>query len=184
MNKPLLLIITGSPASGKTTLAHILAERLQCPLISRDSIKAGLVRTVAAHSAELGRSADWQVYETFFAAIALHLTNHISVMAEAAFQDTLWKHKLNELADKARIKIIICQTHPDILKQRFTERVTRNPDRETYHGDRSLMQSEERFAALFDPYQAVQMQVPTLVVDTTDSYSPSIETLIRFIDTN
>jgi len=37
--KPPLVIVSGAPASGKTTLALLLAERLPLPLLSKDRLR-------------------------------------------------------------------------------------------------------------------------------------------------
>ncbi len=46
ISKPMLIVVTGRPGSGKTTLAHKLAREIWCPVISRDEIKEGLVNTL------------------------------------------------------------------------------------------------------------------------------------------
>ena len=45
MPKPLLIVVTGRPGAGKTTLAARLSEEWCLPLVSRDRIKEGLVHT-------------------------------------------------------------------------------------------------------------------------------------------
>jgi len=48
-SKARLIVVTGRPGSGKTTLAHTLAKAIHCPLISRDEIKEGLVNTTGTY---------------------------------------------------------------------------------------------------------------------------------------
>src|SRR5262245_30663584 len=98
MNKPQLLIVTGRPASGKTTLAHTLAREIKCPLISRDEFKEGYIHTLGTTHNELGDSAAWHIYEAFFETIDLLIGKNISIVVEAAFQDHLWKQGLDNLA--------------------------------------------------------------------------------------
>ncbi|NQZ00734.1 MAG: hypothetical protein HRT45_08705 [Bdellovibrionales bacterium] len=43
MKRPRLVVITGSPASGKITLSTKLSQELCLPLIARDPLKGGLV---------------------------------------------------------------------------------------------------------------------------------------------
>jgi predicted kinase len=42
MDKPLLVVVTGPPAAGKTTVARRIAARVHLPLIAKDSIKEAL----------------------------------------------------------------------------------------------------------------------------------------------
>ena len=42
MAAPLVVVVTGPPAAGKTTVARELACRLRLPLIAKDTIKEAL----------------------------------------------------------------------------------------------------------------------------------------------
>ena len=182
MNKPLLIVVTGSPASGKTTLAYILAGKINCPLISRDELKQGLINTLNVAHTQLDKSVDLHVYDTFFETINLLISKQISIIVEAAFQDKLWKPKLLDLSDKAEIKIVICKTNLDLIQNRFANRLSNNSDRERYHGDQLVSASKEQFAALTENYKPVNVNAPTLQVDTTENYNLSIEEIINFIN--
>jgi tRNA A37 N6-isopentenylltransferase MiaA len=46
VNVPVLVVVTGMPAAGKTTLAHNLSRRLSLPLIERDRIKVRFYETL------------------------------------------------------------------------------------------------------------------------------------------
>jgi predicted kinase len=179
MKKPLLVVVTGSPATGKSTLAHILAHKINCPLLSRDELKEGLINTLGISHSQLSTPVDLQIYETFFETIELLLSKGISLVIEAAFQDKLWRPKLLKLVQTATIKIIICKTNLELVKTRFANRLSDNPDREKFHGDQSL--SAEQIAALIDHYKPVNMDVATLEVDTSQDYDPDLEAIVNFI---
>lgn len=181
MNKPLLIVVTGSPASGKTTLAHILAGKINCPVISRDEFKEGYINTLNLSHAESDSSVDLHVYNTFFEAIDLLISKGISIIIEAAFQDKLWRPKLLSLSDKAALKIIICKTNTDLISFRFANRLSNDPGREKFHGDRSISLSKEKFTMLIENYKPVTIDASTLQVNTTESYDPNIEEIINFI---
>ena len=181
MNKPLLVVVTGSPASGKTTLVHILGHKIHCPILSRDEIKEGYINTLNLAHNQLDTSADMHVYDTFFEAIELLISKGISIIIEAAFQDKLWRPRLLNLLSKAAVRIIICKTNPDLVKGRFINRLSINPNRGKYYGDQSLSLSPERFSSLVENYVPVNVDAPTLQVDTTDNYNPAIDEIINFI---
>ena len=176
MNKPLLLVITGQPASGKSTLAHLLSKELKCPLISRDELKEGYINTLGAHHNSADNQSALHIYNTFFEVINLLISKGISIIIEAAFQDKLWKPQLSNLANKAEIKIIICNTPS--AKKRSINRLQSDPSRDKFHGDNSV---KERGGLLTDSYDPVRINAPTLEVDTTENYNPDIEEIIRFI---
>lgn len=180
MHKPLLLIVTGSPASGKTTLAHKLSAEIHCPLISRDELKEGLVNTWGPTPLPEGKSSDITVYDTFFETIRLWTSKGISLIAEAAFQDKLWRPQLLPLLDQADLRIILCSADHELLKKRFIHRLKSNPAREKYHGDPSARLSEE-LAQMIEHYHPPMLDVPLLAVNTTENYHPTLEQIIRFI---
>jgi predicted kinase len=82
---PLLVVITGLPSSGKTTVAEGLAVRLRLPLIAKDDIKESLYESLGAGdmaaSARLGVAA----YGLIFALARTVLASGVSHIAEANF---------------------------------------------------------------------------------------------------
>lgn len=71
MNKPLLIVVTGRPGSGKTTLAHALAKEVHCPAFCRDEFKEGFVNTMNGNHDAMGNEVNWEIYETFFQVVEL-----------------------------------------------------------------------------------------------------------------
>jgi predicted kinase len=178
MNKPLLIVVTGRPASGKSTLAHILAKEIKCPLLSRDELKEGYLNTLGLQHAELDHAAAWYIYHAFFEVIGVLLSKGISLIVEAAFQDQLWKPQLSMLRDKAEIKVILCELSPALATARFEARLLNDPDRDRFHGDAQVREKGGLYTAGYEP---VAIDVPTLKVDTTQQYDPAIRQIIAFV---
>lgn len=177
MKKPLLIIITGRPASGKTSLAGLLAAEINCPLISRDALKEGYINTIGLHHYQLHAEVNRDIYETFFEVINLLISKKISVIAEAAFQHQLWEPKLKNLFNKAEVRIIICSISLELAKERFGKRILDEPEREKFHGDATNKDT----VLLTEKYETIHVAAPTLEVDTTNNYKPNIEQIIEFI---
>jgi predicted kinase len=170
---PLLLVVTGRPGSGKTTLAHALAKAIRGPAIVRDEIKEGLVNTTA----QTGQPRDdiqRLAYDAFFDTIRLLVDRRITLVAEAAFQHKLWEPKLQPLRQIARIRIIVCQIDPKLARQRHIERGLADPKRQRFHDDLAM---QELPIGEYDP---PHLDVPTLRVDTTNAYLPEFQQIVEF----
>jgi predicted kinase len=173
MKKPLLVVITGRPGSGKTTLAHTLAKKIGCPAICRDEIKEGFVNTTQSSHAALGQDVNQDIYSIFFEILDFLLTKQISLVTEAAFQHQLWAAPLEELAQISQIKIIICTVDPHLARSRFVQRGLADPNRLRFHGDGGIHSAPE--------YDPPLLPMPTMEVNTSDGYHPSWNDIESFV---
>lgn len=172
MNRPMLIVVTGRPGSGKTTLAGKLGAAAHLPVISRDEIKEGYVRTMGLPHDEL---PDGNLIATnqFFSTVEGLLRGGVSLIAEAAFQHKLWSARLEPILEIARVVMVVCQPGDDrTAYERYLCRREQEPMRRYFHGDSGDRQSEP------PPYDPPHMDVETLCVDTTDGYVPDIEALL------
>ncbi len=51
----MFLVVTGPPASGKSTLSALLADEMQLPRLAKDTIKRGLLNVFPAEDVEASR---------------------------------------------------------------------------------------------------------------------------------
>lgn len=178
--KPMLIVVTGRPGSGKTTLAHALAREIRCPAICRDEIKEGLVNTTG----DAGSGADSiarHIYETFFETIAMLLDRRVTLVAEAAFQHKLWAPKLEPMLEKTRVRIVVCDIDPKLARSRHVARGLADPSRERFHGDPAVTAARQGVELPIEPYDPPHLDVPTLRVDTSGEYAPSLAEIARFV---
>ena len=171
MAKPLLIVVSGPPGSGKTTLAKLLAAEIHCPLLCRDELKEGYVHTHGSADSATNRT----VYEAFFAAIELLLNQQISLIAEAAFRHHVWAPRLEALQARAQLRLVVCQVDPALAQQRRRERQQTNPDWHRFHGD-----TDARLDNASQIYQPPELSVPTLHVTTTSGYEPALADIVSF----
>jgi hypothetical protein len=101
---PTLVIVSGPPGSGKTTLAHKLAAALGCPAISRDEIKQGMAHAVPGFAPAPGDELTQRTLPVFFAVLDLLLRAGVTTVAEAAFQDHVWRPRLGIVRHMAEVE--------------------------------------------------------------------------------
>ncbi len=176
---PRLIVVTGRPGAGKSTLAHALAAAVRCPAICRDEIKEGLINTLGSDPA-VGDDIARQAYHVFFDTVADLLRRRVTLVAEAAFQHKLWAPKLQPLRDLAQLRVIVCDVTADLAHSRRLDRGRADPDRARFHPDplvQAIVTGGSEPPANYDP---PRLDVPTLTVDTSDGYEPPIADLVAF----
>lgn len=85
MGSPLLVVVTGMPSSGKTTVAEGLAHQLRLPLIAKDEIKESLYESLGADDAASSGRLGVAAYALIFAFARTMLESGVSVIVEANF---------------------------------------------------------------------------------------------------
>ncbi|HEY0949443.1 AAA family ATPase [Nocardioides sp.] len=111
------IVVTGPPASGKSTLATALAGALGLPLLAKDTIKAGLVGALGADDVEesrrLGRAA-------VRAMLATARENGRGVL------DSVWVDRRRAIEDLAALPgpvvEVFCRCPREVLEERYAER--------------------------------------------------------------
>lgn len=182
MHKPTLVIVTGRPGSGKTTLSKELGKLLCFPVVSRDEIKEGYVNTFNVSHDKLPEDTNRIASAVFFKNVELLLTSQVSVIAEAAFQHSVWEPEITKFEDYAAVFVIICEIDAEIAARRHLERGLSDPKRGFFHGDKRVTHFKETGAVLPPaPYEPPVFAVSTLKVSTLNGYDPELEEIRKQI---
>ncbi|WP_029902534.1 AAA family ATPase [Nocardia brasiliensis] len=175
MSLPTLVVVSGPPGVGKTTLAHGLARRLGCPAVCRDEIKEGMVHATPGFVAGVDNSLDLRTLSVFFETLELLVRAGVTTVAEAAFQDRLWRPGLTPLLGLAQVRVVHCVAAPEVAAERIRQRRNENRLRRAHSAPGSAV-------PVGRPFDRVALDVPCLEVDTAAGYDPSLDEVLAFVN--
>ena len=179
---PTLVVVTGPPGSGKTSLAHAIAAELPCPAVCRDELKEGMVHALGgAFDPAPGDPLTQRTLPVFFDVLRLLLSAEASVVAEAAFQDRLWRSGLEPISELAQLRIVQCHVDADVAHERIAGRSAARLGVSAHVVDppeKELAEWKRAFAA----FERLSLPAPSLDVDTTAGYAPELPAIVSFVN--
>jgi predicted kinase len=134
MDTPLLVVVTGPPAAGKSTLARPLADRLGLPLLTKDAVKESLHDSLGDGDLAWSRRLGVATFDVLFVVLGELLGAGVSVVAEANFNRADAFARL----PPARVVQVHVSAPPDVLAERFRDRGERHPVHKDTHLDAEI----------------------------------------------
>ncbi|WP_153505971.1 AAA family ATPase [Cumulibacter manganitolerans] len=178
-DKPLLLVVNGPPASGKTTLGEKVAEALAIPIISKDAIKEELYDSIGAVARKVTRHLGETSMRLMYLTARKTLESGNAIVIEANFNHGISEADIGRLIPLCEPLQLHCAAPPEELVDRYEDRDDdgdRHPVHEGADGADEL--KDELDDGLYEP---LDLDVPTLEVDTSDGYRPGIEQIVEWI---
>jgi predicted kinase len=181
-SRPALILVSGMPASGKSTLAKELAAELRVPLFIKDDLKeilfdAGGYAEETMDEATSDRFGSQSMAMLYYNAQRL-LDAGVSVLLEANFQADLAEEQIEPFLTMADVRQVYCQLPLELIKERFQERQNRDERHPVHAGIDDVDQLARDLER--KNYGPIELDIPTLIVDTSYGFDPPIDEIVRF----
>lgn len=157
---PLLVVVSGVPGGGKTTLAQRLAGELRLPHLNRDLVRDGIWTTDGINAG----AATWDIW---MAAVKLYLNHRVSLVVDQTMyrgmSDVTIARGLAPIALLVNVHVAAANA-----RERFESRIARD-----IRGAPYLEQALAKFDEILDQVaRPMDFGGAHLLVDTTDPTFP------------
>ena len=167
MNNPVLVMISGAPATGKTHLARLLAGSLHVVVFQKDAIKETLFDTLGEDDREWSRMLGTAAFALLRHVAESHLKARRSVLVESNFQrryEGTWVADMRKRYG-ARVLELYCHADMETLLSRVARRAGTD-ERHSGHGPGDVSVRELRES--YQHYGPVTDGAEVVLIDTTD----------------
>lgn len=172
---PSIMIVTGYPCAGKTTIARRLAEAINYPLLTKDDVKERLFDALGCGDRAWSDQLSTATYSILFYVLESQVEAGQSVIVEANFRPQSHSDRFARLQRDHDVKLvqIHVSANADTIEQRLHRRTARK-NRHPGHLDDALEEElpDKISEGRYDP---LEIESECIEVDTSDS---SVETTL------
>jgi predicted kinase len=165
---PLLVIVSGAPATGKTTLGRQIAETFRLPFFHKDGIKEILFETLGWQDREWSKKLGLSSIYILYYLVEAQLRAGRSCVVESNFATELATQEFLALKLKYPFNSfqIICVSDPQIIAHRYRTRAESH-ERHSGHVDHVLADELDASALIFK-HGPMALGGQVIIVNTSD----------------
>jgi predicted kinase len=172
-----ILVIAGPPASGKSTIAGDLAQRLALPLIDKDGIKEILFESLGIGDRAWSQRLGGATYALMFHTLGRQLAAGRPCVVEGTFTSDIANRRFAEVCGQWPFVAlqIFCTAPEEVLVARYA---TRAPGRHPGHVDAAIV---DELSAQVGGGRWAPLDIPgrMMTVDTRDFGAVDIDAIVR-----
>ncbi len=181
--RPVLAVICGLPATGKSTLAEQVQRELGWPLFTKDGFKELLFDVGYREGSEIDRAESTRIGAQAIALVFLVARELLgagqSCIIEANFLPNLAPADLGPLKPFADLRQVHCTIPDDQVIERYRGRADAG-ERHPVHADvEALDDLIERIEQ--GGGRPLPLDIPLLQVDSTDGFNPPLAEIVAFL---
>jgi predicted kinase len=182
LKPPVLIIVSGPPCTGKTSLGVAIAGRFGLPFISKDGIKEPLGEVLGAGDRAWSRKLGLASYSLLYHFCETLLKVGVSHVIESNFTPENATERFREMKAKYGFEPlqVQCMTDGVVLVDRFKQRAA-SGERHPVHLDRQMYGELEKTLAR-GRYDKIEIGGAVYWVDTTDFSRINYERLFAALE--
>ena len=178
---PLLVLVTGLPGAGKTSVGQTLSEGLAIPFFSKDAFKERIFDSLGWNDKAWSRRVSEASHRILDYLVEVELRAGRSLIVESNFKPEIDSARFRELQSRFGVVgvQVLCWAEGDILFERYWAR--HQTERHPGHIE-SATPEEQRHDLAVGRCQPLQLGGPVIELDTTDFAKIDYPSLAQAID--
>ncbi|MBN1121179.1 MAG: ATP-binding protein [Anaerolineae bacterium] len=182
MNLPTLVVITGAPCTGKSSIARSLAERLSLPLIEKDAIKEQLFDSLGAGDRDWSTRLSRASFDLLYTFAELALRAGPGCIVEGNFKPVEETQHFKTLIKSTGCEVVqvYCHSSAKVVWARHSRRAIQR-HRHPGHVDHLYRPNEVARKAVDGTYTPLDIGGRLIEIDTGGAGAIDIDALVEWI---
>jgi broad-specificity NMP kinase len=183
MQKSIIVIITGMPGTGKTSLGKALSEKYHFPMISKDGLKERMFDTLGWNDKEWSLKISAASHRVMDYIIEEELKANHSIIVESNFKHDIDSERFKHIQERFGCEIVqvLCWANGEMIFERFISRID-NAERHHGHVEIPLDTIKKEFIEANGRDIPLKVNGETVELDTTDLKSIEFSKVYRAIE--